>query len=427
MTDVLSIAPVKRPIRGEIRLPGSKSLSNRALLIAALAEGRSTLTGLLDSRDTAVMLESLMRLGVRVHHDAARGTAVIDGCRGRFPAEQADLYLENSGTSIRFLTAACALSGGMYRLDGNERMRARPIGDLVAALRQLGADVRHEQTDGCPPVVVDAHGLRGGEAHVAGNVSSQFLSALLMVAPYAQRSVTLSVDGPLVSHPYIAMTIAVMRTFGVTVDREGDSQFLIEPDMYRGTAYEIEPDASAASYFFAAAAVTGGTVTVDGLSADAVQGDVAFVKLLEQMGCEVVYRPHSVTVTGKPLKGIDADMNAISDTAQTLAAVAVFAKGATRIRNVAHMRHKETDRIAAVATELRRMGITVDEHPDGLTIQPGPVRPATIQTYDDHRMAMSFALVGLVAPGIGIADPGCTYKTYPRYFDDLDRLCRPSR
>lgn len=417
------IRPVSRPIQGRIRPPGSKSISNRALVVAALAKGESRLTGLLDSQDTRVMLNSLQRLGLSPRVDWSRSTVNLAGCQGRPPASQAELWLENSGTSIRFLAAACTLGQGTYRLDGNARMRERPLQDLVDGLNQLGARVRCEFDNGCPPVIVEASGLPGGEAPVRANVSSQYLSGLLMAAPCAQQDVQLRLEGGLVSEPYVVMTLRVMEAFGVTIDTSERGVFRCRPQTYAARQYDIEPDASAASYFFAAAAVTGGNVTVEGLSRESLQGDVGFVEALVQMGCTAVFHADSITVRGGELHGIDIDMNAISDTAQTLAAVAPFAKGPTAIRNVAHMRHKETDRIAAVATELRRLGQQVEEFPDGLRITPQPITPATIATYDDHRMAMSFAVIGLRVPGILIADPECTRKTYPQFFDDLERLC----
>jgi 3-phosphoshikimate 1-carboxyvinyltransferase len=427
MIDPLPVTPPRGPIRGRVRPPGSKSLTNRALIVAALAGGRSRLSGVLDSDDTRVMVESLRRLGIRVDHDSERAEAVVDGCGGRPPADSADLWLENSGTSIRFLTALCTLGEGRYRLDGNTRMRQRPIGDLLRALGALGADVVGETEGECPPVRVAARGLTGGSAEVDGGISSQFLSALLMAAPAALGPVELRLTGELVSQPYVEMTLAVMHSFGVTVERDSASSsaplvFRTQPAAYQPADYAIEPDASAASYFFGAAAVTGGEVTVEGLSRDSLQGDLAFVDVLERMGCRIESRENAVTVAGGLLKGVDVDMNAISDTAQTLAAVAVFADGPTRIRNIAHVRHKETDRIAAVATELRRLGIQVEERADGLTIHPGPVRPSVIETYNDHRMAMSFALIGLRSPGIRITNPGCTAKTYPGFWDDLAKL-----
>ncbi len=391
--------------------------------MAALAEGATTLTGVLDSRDTQVMIDSLRRLGLTVDVSSDATTLKIQGCGGRFAAGDAELWLENSGTSLRFLTALCTLGNGRIRLDGNERMRERPIGDLVRALNSLGADVACEHRGECPPVIVMADGLPGGTARVAGNISSQYLSALLMTAPYAQSPVQIMIDGELVSRPYVDMTLSVMQAFGVEVLEAQPGIFDIPKRSSQGREYEIEPDASAASYFFAVAAITGGTVRVEGLSRQSLQGDVGFVDCLSQMGCDVQTDSQSVTVTGRPLRGIDIDMNAISDTAQTLAAVAPFANGPTRIRNVAHMRHKETDRVHAVVTELRKLGLDVEEFVDGMTITPGPMQPATINTYDDHRMAMSFALIGLRQSGVRIADPGCTAKTYPQFFDDLRKLC----
>jgi 3-phosphoshikimate 1-carboxyvinyltransferase len=428
----IAIEPLERPIRATVRPPGSKSITNRALIVAALADGLSRLTGALDSDDTRVMIESLRRLGLRLVHNPASQTIEIDGCAGLPPADSAELWLENSGTSIRFLTAAACLGRGMRRLDGNPRMRQRPIGPLCDALNELGAAVRCEGAGGCPPVLVQAAGLPGGRAAIAADLSSQFLSALLMSAPCAEAPVELALQGTVVSEPYVAMTIRVMRAFGVDVTTLAGGGYRIVPQTYRGRAFAIEPDASAASYFFAAAAITGGEVTVEGLSRESLQGDVRFVDVLEQMGCGVSWDHASITVQGKPLRGMSVDMNDISDTAQTLAAVAVFADGPTHIHNIGHVRHKETDRIRAVVTELNRLGIDAQEHDDGLTISPNAGRssracPALVETYDDHRMAMSFALIGLRAPGIRISDPACVGKTYPAFFDDLAAACRGAR
>lgn len=427
---LIEIIPVTSPIHGTIRPPGSKSITNRAMILAALADGPTTLTGMLDSQDTRVMVESLRRLGFTVEQDIAACSCTVHGLAGKIPAKTADLCLENSGTSIRFLTSLCALGSGQYRLDGVQRMRQRPIGDLVRALQPLGANIRFE-TEGsdCPPILVD--GLLsyfvGGWTSIQGNISSQFLSSLLMTAPACKKDVHIRVDGELVSRPYVTMTLDMMRAFGAEVFAPDDlSEFHISAKPYKAGVYDIEPDASAASYFFGAAAVTGGSVTITGLSKNALQGDVGFAAALEQMGCEVTWGTDRITVTGKPLHGIDIDMNAISDTAQTLSTVAVFANSPTRIRNVGHMRHKETDRIAAVVTELKRAGIQAEESEDGLTIYPGTPQPAEIHTYDDHRMAMSFSLLGLRVPGIRILDPGCTAKTYPNYFEDLAALCSGS-
>ncbi|MGQ9576256.1 MAG: 3-phosphoshikimate 1-carboxyvinyltransferase [Thermoguttaceae bacterium] len=422
MSESLEI-PVSGPVRGSIRPPGSKSITNRALVCAALAQGRSLLRGALDSEDTRVMLDALGKLGVGLEHDAPSETIRVPGCGGQYPATSADLFLANSGTSMRFLTALASLGHGTFRLDGTPRMRQRPIEDLLRALRQLGVDAASEQANGCPPVIVRARGLPGGRATVAGNISSQFLSGLLMAAPYASRPVELLVSGELVSKPYVAMTLAVMRAFGVTVEEHQMRRFRVEAGQrYQARSYAIEPDASAASYFFAAAAVTGGQVTVEGLSHNSLQGDVAFCDCLARMGCEVHSASDSITVVGKPLRGIEADMNAISDTVQTLAVVALFADRPTTITGVAHIRYKETDRLRALAVELSKLGAEVQERPDGLRIVPGPLRGAEIQTYDDHRMAMSFAIAGLKVPGVVLRDPGCTAKTYPGFFEDLGRL-----
>ncbi len=423
MTDSIEIQPAKGPLDASIRPPGSKSITNRALVCAALAQGRSILSGVLESEDTRVMIEGLVKLGLAIEHDPGSRPVRISGCAGRPPATNDDLYVANSGTTIRFLTALVTLGQGTFRLDGTRRMRERPIQDLLDALGQLGADARSESGSGCPPVVVRAAGLPGGRATIAGDISSQFLSGLLMAAPCAAGPVELVVGGELVSKPYIEMTLAVMRAFGVSVEVDRLRRFAIAaPQQYTGRQYEIEPDASAASYFFAAAAVAGGRVTVEGLSGDSLQGDVAFCDCLKRMGCEVVYRPDSITVVGRPLRGNEAAMHAISATVPTLAAVALFADGPTTITHVGHIRHKETDRIAALAAELRKLGATIDEWKDGLKITPADLHGARIDTYNDHRMAMSLAVVGLALSGVVIHDPGCTKKTYPRFFEDLAAL-----
>ncbi len=413
------------PPTASVRVPGSKSLTNRALIVAALARGSSALSGALDSEDTRVMIDALKELGVVVEHDVEAATIRVDGCNGRFPTREADLYVANSGTTLRFLTAALAVGKGSYRVDGAPRMRQRPVADLLQALNGLGAFTRSELDTGCPPVLVKADGLDGGFAFVRGDVSSQFLSGLLMALPHARGETVVEVEGTLVSQPYVAMTLDVMRAFGYQADNRKFKRFIVQPGRYDGREYAIEPDASAASYFFALAAIAGGVVTVEGLGSASVQGDVQFADVLEHMGCRVEREPDRITVTGGPLRAVDVDMNAISDTVMTLAVVALFAAGVTRIRNVGHIRHKETDRIAALAAELRKLGAEVDEREDGLLIIPpaagGLKKPASIKTYDDHRMAMAFALAGLRIPGVVIQDPGCVAKTYPNYWDDLAR------
>ncbi len=414
------------PVRATMRPPGSKSITNRALACAALARGPSALTGVLDSEDTQVMLEGLRKLGLELTHDAARCKVRIAGCDGKLPAAGADLFVGNSGTTVRFLTALVALGHGRFRLDGVPRMRERPIADLLEALNALGVSARSETGNGCPPVVVDAAGLAGGKACIRGDVSSQFLSGLLLASPYAAAPLEIEVAGELVSVPYVEMTLAVMRAFGAMIEADAaPPAFRVSNQArYVGRSYDIEPDASAASYFFGAAAVTGGDVTVQGLSRSSLQGDVGFCDCLERMGCEIHWQPNCIRVVGRPLRGIEVDMNAISDTAQTLAVVALFAAGPTTIRGVAHIRHKETDRIGDLARELRKLGAEVEEFNDGLRITPRPLHAAALDTYRDHRMAMSFALAGLRLPGVEIRDPGCVAKTYPRYFDDLRAAIR---
>lgn len=428
MSESIIIQPATAPLCTTVRPPGSKSITNRALVCAALGRGTSRLGGALVSDDTRVMIDSLGRLGIEVEPQDDGTTLIVQGCGGDIPADRADLFIGNSGTTVRFLTAMVALGHGVYRLDGVERMRERPISDLIAALAELGVEATCESPGGCPPVKVRATGLPGGRARVRGNISSQYLSGLLMAAPVAAGPVELVIEGELVSQPYVSMTLEVMRAFGVELEATAQLDRFTTPggQHYKGCHYQIEPDASAASYFWAAAAIAGGTATVAGLSMASLQGDVGVVDLLERMGCGVERGEDQIAVTGGPLRGIKANMNALSDMVQTIAAVALFSDGPTEITGVTHNRHKETDRIGALATELRKVGATVDELDDGLRITPGALRAATIETYDDHRMAMSLALVGLRVPGIEILNPGCTAKTYPQFFADLARATRPA-
>ena len=419
------ITPISHRLDSSVTPPGSKSITNRAFVVAALAQGTSTLTGVLDSDDTKYMRDALKLMGVEIEHDALACKAVVHGCGGFFPTTEAELFLGNSGTSIRFLTAAAIHSNGSFVLDGVERMRQRPIGDLVDALRQWGVQIEYLQNESYPPIRV--HGSKyGGKTSVAGNISSQFLSALLM-ASAGQQQTEIEVVGDLVSRPYVDMTAAVMNAFGVTVQTPSENRFVIPAGQtYRSTNYSIEPDASAASYFFAAAAIVGGRIRVNGLTHAALQGDVRFVDCLEKMGCRVWEENNSIVVQNDgQLHGVTVDMHHISDTAQTLAVTALFADSPTTIVNVANMRVKETDRIAAVCSELKKLGAKVEEYPDGLKIYPLPVDqylPAVIETYNDHRMAMSFALAGLRIPGVDIQNPECTSKTFPKFFDVLATL-----
>ncbi len=417
----IEIQPLQKPLDGVIRPPGSKSISNRALLIAALATGTSTLRGLLESDDTRVMLDALAKLGIAVQHNRTEQTVLIQGGSGRFPISDADFFIDNSGTTIRFLTAALAFAGGKYRLDGSPRMHQRPIGPLIEALHPLGARITTESPNQCPPVAMDSARLAGGRTSVRGDLSSQYLSGLLMAAPLAQQAVEIEIDGELISRPYIQMTIEMMRSFGVTcLADDAMTRFEIPAGQsYQAIDYPIEPDASAASYFWGAAAICGGRATVEGLNRYSLQGDVGFVDCLAMMGCEVIEDDHRLTVVGPARRGIDIDMSEISDTVQTLAAVSLFVEGPTTIRNVAHNRIKETDRIGNLAIELRKLGANVEEFSDGLRITPAPLQGAEIETYLDHRMAMSLSLVGLRVPNVHILDPGCVSKTYPDFFEDM--------
>ncbi len=422
----IALQPIRQPLDVVVRLPGSKSLTNRALMVAALADGPSRLTGVLRADDTQHMIDALRALDINVTTDVAAETAEVVGCAGRVPALDADLFCGNSGTTIRFCTALCALGQGQYRLDGTARMRERPIGQLVDVLRTLGVPVEYLEREGFPPLAVHGRGLPGGYVSFDSPPSSQLISAMLMTAPRARGDIMVDVTGEMVSAPYIRMTLAVLDAFGVsTVDRftAGGAKFIVPaPQPYRGRPYTVEPDASNASYFLAAPAVAGGRVTIEGLGESSVQGDARFVDVLERMGCRVERGPDRFTVhgppEGQPLRGIDVDLNDMPDMVQTLGVVALFADGPTRVTNVANLRVKETDRLSALAYELKLRGAEVEERADGLTVHPPrSIRPGAVNTYDDHRMAMSFALAGLKAGGIVINDPECTAKTFPDFFD----------
>jgi 3-phosphoshikimate 1-carboxyvinyltransferase len=434
----LEIVPLRQPPDATIRVPGSKSMTNRALVLAALSSARAncTVRGALHSEDTELMIDGLRRLGFAVRADWRQQPPIVEvmcqaedragGEHNLIPCSRAELFLGNSGTCMRFLTALVSLGHGRYRLDGVPRMRQRPIEDLLAGLRQLGAKACSEDANGCPPVLVEAAGLDGGTVRIRGGTSSQFLSALLMVAPLARRDVTIVVEGQLVSAPYVDMTLHMIRQAGIATDVSGAGQFIIRGGQeYRASQFQIEPDASAASYFFAAAAITGGTVRIPGLSSQSLQGDVRFVDILGEMGCKVTTSEGSLVVRGGALRGVEVDMAAISDCVMTLAAVACFAKGPTRIRNIAHIRHKESDRLQALTCELRRLRVAVEESADGILITPGDLCGAEIETYNDHRMAMAMSLVGLKVGGIIIRNSHCVAKTYPNFFADFNLLYHP--
>jgi 3-phosphoshikimate 1-carboxyvinyltransferase len=421
------VPPLSGPVDAVAPIPGSKSYTNRALLIAAMAEGHSVLQGALFSEDTEHMAESLRRLGLRVEADEAACRFQVWGEGGRLPATEAELFVGNAGTATRFLTAFVALGKGRYVLDGVPRMRQRPIQPLLEALQALGVRATSMHGTGCPPVVVEADGLRGGEVTLAGDKSSQYFSALLMVGPLTREGLTLHVDGEMVSKPYIDLTADIMCAFGVTMERDSEYRRLqvAGRQKYQAREYFIEPDASNASYFFGAAALSGGRVRVEHLGRDSAQGDLALLGALETMGCSVVRGEHFVEVRGpERLRGVTVNANAWSDMALTLCALSPFAEGPTEIRNIEHTRVQECDRIRAAVVELRKLGQEVEEFPDGLRISPRPITPATIETYHDHRVAMAFALVGLRVAGVRIMDPGCTAKTFPDFWERLEKVVR---
>lgn len=426
--DALPIVPLSAPVDAVVDLPGSKSITNRALVCAALADGDSVLQGALAADDTDAMVEGLRALGVTIEADWPHQLLRVRGCAGRPPAELALVDARMSGTTARFLLPVAALGAGTRRVDGANRLRERPMGPVLDALRSLGAEVRAIGSPAHLPVELTGGSLAGGSVDLPGDVSSQFLSGLLLSGPAMPVGLTVHLTTELVSRPYVDMTLAVMSAFGVDADHPDADTWMVAPGTYRGTSFDVEPDASAASYAFAAAVIAGGRVQVEGLGTASLQGDLAFVDVLREMGAEVDQTADRTTVRSGPrLRGIEADLSQISDTAQTLAVVAAFAEGPTRITGIGFIRGKETDRIGAVVTELRRAGIDASEEADGFVVRPGPVRPAVIQTYDDHRMAMAFALLGLRAAGIEIADPACVGKTFPGYWSMLDGLRRPGR
>lgn len=427
--------PRARHARGVVALPGSKSISNRVLLIAALAEGRTEITGLLDSDDTRVMLAALRQLGVAVT-DLGEGRVTVEGA-SRFPVAQAELFLGNAGTAFRPLTAALALMGGDYRLSGVPRMHERPIGDLVDALRGWGARIDYLGQEGYPPLRLGRGQAQADTVRVQGSVSSQFLTALLMAAPIeagaSGRAVTIEVIGELISKPYIEITLNLMARYGVTVRRDGWRAFTIEGGArYRSPGrIAVEGDASTASYFLALGVLGGGPVRVTGVGENSIQGDVAFADTLADMGATITRGPEWIEASGPAvagggrIKAFDADFNLIPDAAMTAAAMALFADGPCRLRNIGSWRVKETDRIHAMQTELAKLGATVDSGPDWLAVTPpaaGQWRDAHIGTWDDHRMAMCFSLAAFGPAAVRILDPGCVSKTFPNYFDVYARL-----
>ncbi len=416
--DSLELKPARRAA-GTVRLPGSKRISNRVLLLAALAKGETEVLGLLDADDTRVMREALGKLGVSFNGNALKGVG------GPFPVKDADLFLGNAGTAFRPLTAALAFSNGEYRLSGVPRMHERPIGDLVEALRGIGARIDYTGKEGYPPLAIHPSKISLENLRVRGDVSSQYLTALLMALPLSGKPARIEVQGELISKPYVEITLNVMKRFGIEVKRTGWRYFDVPAGTYAspGKAY-VEGDASSASYFLAAGAIGGGPVRVEGVGRASIQGDVRFTEVLERMGARISLGGDWVEASGgQKLKRIDADLNHIPDAAMTAAVLALFADGPSVIRNIASWRVKETDRLAAMATELRKLGAQVEEGPDFLKINPGKLKPdVAIDTYDDHRMAMSFSLVALGGVPVRINDPKCVAKTFPDYFKVLKEI-----
>ena len=415
----LTLAPIAK-VSGEVNVPGSKSLSNRALLLAALAEGDTELTNLLDSDDISHMLNALTQLGIQYTLNEDKTRCTVSGNGGAFNvAEPLELFLGNAGTAMRPLCAALAASKVDCVLTGEPRMEERPIGDLVDGLREANADISYLKNDGFPPLQIKGKTLLGGEMSVDGSVSSQFLTALLMAAPLFAGDVTIRIKGELVSKPYIDITLDTMAKFGVSVENDNYQTFTISGDAkyVAPGKFMVEGDASSASYFLAAGAIKGGTVRVTGIGQNSIQGDIRFADVLEAMGAKVVWNDEYVEVTGAPLKGVSMDMNHIPDAAMTTATTALFAKGPTTMTNIYNWRVKETDRLAAMATELQKLGAKVEEGHDSIKVWPtASLKHAEIDTYNDHRIAMCFSLVALSDTPVTINDPGCTRKTFPDYF-----------
>ncbi|WP_206485881.1 3-phosphoshikimate 1-carboxyvinyltransferase [Thalassotalea sp. G2M2-11] len=418
----LTLQPINK-INGEVFLPGSKSLSNRALLIAALAKGTTTITNLLVSDDIKHMLDALKSLGVDYRLSDCGTECTIVGNNGFFQSSSpVELYLGNAGTAMRPLCAALAASDGEFILTGEPRMKERPIGHLVDALAQLNADIEYIENKDYPPVKIHGKALSGNTVTIDGSISSQFLTAILMITPLLATDTKIIIEGELVSKPYIDITLDIMRRFGVNVQNNDYQSFIVSGQQcYQAVErYMVEGDASSASYFLAAGAIKGGEITVHGVGKLSVQGDKHFADVLEKMGAQVTWHDESITVKGKPLIAVDMDMNHIPDAAMTIATTALFAQGTTSIRNIYNWRVKETDRLSAMATELRKVGAEVIEGEDFISVTPPKViQHAEIDTYNDHRVAMCFSLVALSGIPVTINDPKCTAKTFPDYFDKL--------
>ncbi|GLQ72825.1 3-phosphoshikimate 1-carboxyvinyltransferase [Vibrio penaeicida] len=421
----LTLQPISL-VSGEVNLPGSKSVSNRALLLAALASGKTRLTNLLDSDDIRHMLNALTKLGVSYQLSDNNTVCEVEGLGRSFNVENAqELFLGNAGTAMRPLAAALCLGSGEYVLTGEPRMKERPIGHLVDALKTAGADIEYLENENYPPLKIKGTGLKGGTVKIDGSISSQFLTAFLMSAPLAEGDIKIDIIGELVSKPYIDITLHIMKQFGVDVINNDYQSFVVPSGQsYKAPGdFLVEGDASSASYFLAAAAIKGGEIKVTGIGRNSIQGDIQFADALEKMGAEIEWGDDYVVSRRGELKAVDLDFNHIPDAAMTIATAALFAEGTTAIRNVYNWRVKETDRLSAMATELRKVGAEVEEGEDYIIITPTPnLKHAAIDTYDDHRMAMCFSLVALSDTPVTINDPKCTSKTFPDYFDKLAGL-----
>ncbi len=420
----IEIVPITHPLAATVAVPGSKSITNRALLLAAMAHGRSIIESVLISDDTRRMAAALSTLGFSVDVDEVARRIKVDGRGGKIPEPKANLDAGGAGTAMRFLAGFLTLGCGRYRLDGNVRMRQRPIAALIDAMRALGLEVASELGNGCPPIVIDttARAFTGGAVSIDASLSSQFVSALLMPAPLWRDGLMLTATGD-AARPFIEMTLNLIEAWGASFSVAGDLIAVPGGQNYQAMNFKVEPDATAASYFAAAAALIGGTVTLPGITNTSIQGDAGFLEILVKMGARVTWQADAVAVAGTgELHGVDVAMNAMPDVVPTLAALAPFADSPTRIRGVGFIRHHESDRIGALATELRRLGAAVQEFDDGLEIAPSSLHAAAIETYDDHRIAMAFAVAGLKMAGVRIKNPGCVAKTYPEFFDDLERL-----
>lgn len=417
---MIEIKPISK-IDAVVTVPSSKSYSNRALLVAALADGESHIYNCLDCDDTRYMINALKSFGVEVKEEEAK--IVIQGINGSPKTPEKEIYVGNAGTTMRFLCSFAALCPDKTVIDGNDKMRQRPVQDLMDGLSRLGVNIKSLNNNGCPPIEIRGGGIRGGDTIMNGDKSSQYFTSILLSAPYANTDVIVKVKGKLTSKPYIDLTIDLMKAFGVNVENNSYSTFFVKSGKgYKARNYEIESDVSSAAYFFAAAAITGGRIRVENLKPATRQGDIKFIDILKKMGCTIIKGGNYIEIKGGKLKGVNANMNEMPDAVQTLAVTALFAQGETQITGVSNLRIKETDRIKALVNELSKLGGQVRELNDGLVIIPGKLQSNEIETYDDHRMAMSFALAGLKIPGIKIKNPDCVNKSFPGYFEKLKSL-----